>query len=59
VSVVRIRGVERMNVGFSNPISGQRAQRGKTQIERGRSSLARREEISLSKAKKKRKEGNE
>jgi hypothetical protein len=47
-----------MNADFSTLIFGQRAQSGKAQIERGRDSLTKREETSLSKAKKKRKERN-
>jgi hypothetical protein len=35
VSTARIRGIGGMNAGSFTPISGQRAQRGKAQIERG------------------------
>jgi hypothetical protein len=35
VSTAKIRGIGGMNAGSSTSISGQRAQRGKAQIERG------------------------
>jgi hypothetical protein len=46
--------IKMMNAGFFTPISNQKVEIGKTTIKRGRSTLARREKTSPSKAKRKR-----